>query len=274
MHPTPGRIRCSQSLKYETPSRFTGGRIPRPVEATGKTAYLREVVARLDELLTSEGVWSNKEWDGDLGVVFLRGYDATGRPEFLEAGAATAWRLAVDCQLGLCQLNPGLSAAACMAQAYRTIGGSYLLRIARSILARTQSYQHPDGSFPHQLDTDSRNLPYSSWKAFQLWTYLKLDPEVRTAYATGIDHNGKTVQLDFDSMMSLLLSFLKRQVNVDGTISYSGGWKSDILLDPECRYCSSTSTPCARRTARNDAALLRVAPRPTVRRRAETRAGA
>ena len=212
-------------------------------EATGKAAYLEEAVARLDVLLVSEGVWSNKEWDGDLGFALLLGYELTGRPEFLEAGMATAEKLATYCWLNLCELNPGLSAAICLAQAYRISRNPRFLYVARPILARTQSYQHKDGSFPHQLSTNSRNLAYSSWKAFQLWTYLRLDPEVRTAHVTGTDHNGGTVVLDFDSMMSLLLSFLKRQVNGDGTISYSGGWESEILLDPECRYCSSPLYP-------------------------------
>ena len=212
-------------------------------EATGKAAYLREAVERLDALLASEGVWSNKEWDGDLGYVFLRGYEATGKPEFLGAGMDVAERLATYCWFNLCELNPGLSAAICLAEAYRVSGNPRFLYVARPILARTQSYQHKDGSFPHQLSTNSRNLAYSSWKAFQLWTYLRLDPGVRTAYVTGTDHNGGTVVLDFDSMMSLLLSFLKRQVNADGTISYSGGWESQILLDPECKYCSSPLYP-------------------------------
>ncbi len=212
-------------------------------EATGKAAYLREATERLDALLASQGVWSNKEWDGDLGFVFLRGYELTGRTEFLEVGMAVAERLATYCWLNLCELNPGLSAAICLAQAYRISGDPRFLYAARPILARTQSFQHKDGSFPHQLSTNSKNLTYSSWKAFQLWTYLRLDPGVRTAYVTGVDHNGGTVVLDFDSMMSMLLSFLERQVNADGTISYSGGWESRILLDPECKHCSSPLYP-------------------------------
>ena len=212
-------------------------------QATGKTAYLREAVERLDELLTSEGVWSNKEWDGDLGYAFLRGYEETGKPEFRETGLTVAERLGTFCSFNLCELNPGLSTAICLAEAHRVSGNLGFLYAARPILARTQSYQHKDGSFPHQLSTNSKNIAYSSWKGFQLWTYLALDPEVRTAYVGGTDHNGGTFLLDFDAMMSLLISFLKRQVNSDGTISYSGGWESQVLLDPECKYCSSSLYP-------------------------------
>jgi hypothetical protein len=214
--------------------------------ATGKQPYLREATERLEALLPLDDIWTNTAWDGDLAFAFLRAYEFTGRREFFDAGIAVARRLAEYCwplAYEVCELNWGLSAALCLAEAYRLTGEYYFLMYARFILARTQVYQHNDGSLPHQSDLQAKNLAYSSWVAFQLMSYLTLDPEVTEASNITITYRGRIVTLDFDLMLSRLLSFLERQVAEDGKIFYTGGWKLDVRIDPECNYCSNPLFP-------------------------------
>jgi len=89
--------------------------------STRKEPYLREAVDRLEALQTIGNIWSNSTRDGDLGFAFLKAYEYTGKPEFYEMGMAAARRLLSYCDdlrnYGACELNWGMSAALCFAEA-------------------------------------------------------------------------------------------------------------------------------------------------------------
>ena len=211
-------------------------------EATGKEPYLREATERLEALQASGNIWSDRAWDGDLALAFLRASEFTGDNELFETGITAARRLVTYCDQsgdhGACELNWGMSAALCLAEAYRLTGEDQFLAAARIILARTQFYQHDDGSLPHQSDLEARNLEYSSWVAFQLTNYLLFDPDATDAHIT-ILHQRRKVTLDVELMLSRLISLLKERLAENGSVSYSSGWRLEVRVDPECVYCSN-----------------------------------
>jgi hypothetical protein len=215
--------------------------------STGKEPYLREARERLEALVAVGSVWSNSTFDGDLGFAFLLAYEYTGEPQFYEIGMAAARRMLGYCDgsltYGVCELNWGMSAALCFAQAYRVSGEIDFLNTARFILTRTQVYQHADGSFPHQADIRARNLEYSSWLAFQLWRYVMLDPDV-TGSSLSIEYYGRRVTLDVDLTLSRLALLLERQTAEDGHANYSGNITGLGLA--QCSYCSSPFFPMCR----------------------------
>ena len=213
--------------------------------ATGKRPYLRDGSETLTGLLGLDTIWAASARDGDVALAFLEAYELTGNREFYEHGIAAARRLADFCERegprGNCELNWGLSAALCFAQAYRLTGDASFLDAARPILARTQVYQHLDGSLPHQSDLRDRNLEYSSWVAFQLLTYLTLDPGAATS-DTAVTYYGRKVTLDVGRLLHFLVGLLERQITSDGEISYTARAK----VPGPCTYCANPQYPRCR----------------------------
>jgi len=189
---------------------------------TGEKVFLEEACDRLDFVALHLGeALSGTCYDGQLGWAFLDAYKFTCNKSYLEIGLNLAGKCRPDEGRFL---NWGMLAAVNLLRASEITGATVYLDDARTIIAQTLPFQNTDGSFPHQAVAGQRNLPYTSWLAYELVTYQEGDPAL-PQLGTAIDRSGV---------------FLARQLNLDGSPRYD--WDSLIVVripDPMCVQCAT-----------------------------------
>lgn len=127
----------------------------------------RDVVEHADFMIGRlADIQSHSPFDGMLADALLSAYEVTREPRFLEVGTGIVQEL-LAIPTSECVLNGGLMVAMATARYTRLTGDLEAAQKTTDILAQLESYQNPDGSFPHWC-VGSRDIHYTGWMAMEL----------------------------------------------------------------------------------------------------------
>lgn len=184
-------------------------------ESTRQPRYLREANDRLQHLLNiGPETYGAGVRTGMIGYAFLRGYQASGRQEYLNAATEIAEGCLVQ-PLPHRWMNGGLMCGFHLAVMWKQTGDVRYQTESRKIAERTSVWQYPNGSWPHQPHPDGGNTSYTAWMTTELLMMRQADP--------GSNLN--------DFLLSKALDFLSQRVNPDGSLNYSDA-QGSYYADP------------------------------------------